>query len=84
MFCTGVRLQEVAMSCSNMDAVMLAGTQATHRKNEEVLTRRIGKRIVLEAEAGVGEFTNKSTGCAIVLGHKFKEQHVCRTWPSPS
>eukprot|EP00959_Pyramimonas_sp_CCMP1952_P244170 5104235-Pyramimonas_sp.AAC.1 len=80
MFATGQRMQEIALSCSNMDAVLLAGTQASSRRASEVLCRKIGKRVVLEAEAGVGAFTNRSTGCALMLGSKFREQHICQTW----
>eukprot|EP00959_Pyramimonas_sp_CCMP1952_P452136 9466058-Pyramimonas_sp.AAC.1 len=51
MFASGMRLHQIASSCGNMDVVMLAGTQASHRRVDEVLYRKIGIRVVLEAEA---------------------------------
>eukprot|EP00959_Pyramimonas_sp_CCMP1952_P120579 2521205-Pyramimonas_sp.AAC.1 len=76
-------MEEIFLACPNMDIIALAGTRSTHRKSEEILGRRIAGHQVLEAETGDGPYTNRSTGCAVILHPPFSQKHIRRTWASP-
>eukprot|EP00959_Pyramimonas_sp_CCMP1952_P235955 4931042-Pyramimonas_sp.AAC.1 len=59
-----------------MDLILLAGTQATHRKCEQILSRRVHGRLILGAEVADGLYTNKYVGCAVILHRSFTEAHI--------
>ncbi len=51
--------------------------------DEGVTYRREGMWTWLDAGWRPAPGTNKSTGCAIVLGKKFKPANIWRTWTAP-
>eukprot|EP00959_Pyramimonas_sp_CCMP1952_P020540 433393-Pyramimonas_sp.AAC.1 len=51
---SGSRADDIVLACPNMDLILLAGAQAAHRKCEQILSRRVHGRLILEAEVADG------------------------------
>ena len=72
----GDRLAEICLQTANMDVVALAGTQQRARQSERPLVSRVEGRVVLERHWGSSPFTNRSCGCSLVLGHKYRQKDI--------
>jgi len=72
------RFQDVLHEWRNFDIVGFPGTQR-HRGQEAIERVCINGRVMIEPGWKSARETNKSAGCGLLLGRRFKERHVVRT-----
>ena len=76
------RSEDVVQELRNFDVVGFPGTQR-HRGQEALERVCINGRIMIEAGWKKAPGTNRSAGCGLLLGRRFKEKHVVRAWVAP-
>ena len=75
------RVQDIVGETPNFHITVLTGTAAKAQSGEEgVMWKDVDGTLVLEAGWARGQYTNKSAGCAILLGKPFRRSNVTHTW----
>ena len=83
---SAVRPEDVALELRNFDLALLAGTQIRGSTAEGGLPYEVARlhgRVRVDAGWCKDPGVNKSCGCSIFLGGKFRKNHIDKIWVPP-